>query len=149
MTNINAVFHHCWLFLMVQSMSKWMAQAVRHTTPCTLRMVVDGPHHPSCDRKKRKHPGLMLCLDITLLICWSVLDQKPETHYYGDTSWWSNLYLRKFKSIKDSLSYIFCRGRSSGIGSVWRGDFPAHRWIWLWVKGCREQTSLAWTDWNM
>jgi hypothetical protein len=101
MTNINAVFLHCWLFLMVKSVSKWMAQAARHTTPCILHMVVDGPHHPSCDRKKRKHPGLMLCLEGTLLIRWSVLDEKPEAHYHGDTSWWSNFYLRKFKSIKD------------------------------------------------
>ena len=100
-TNINAMFHHCWLFLMVKSKPIWMAQAVWHTTPCTLRMVVNGPHHPSCDKKKRKHPGLMLCLDSTLLICRSVLDEKPEAHYPGDTSWWCNFYLRKFKSIKD------------------------------------------------
>jgi hypothetical protein len=79
-------------FWWYKSASKCMAQAVRHTTPCTLHMVVDGPYHPSCDKKGgdlpgRKHPGLMLCLDSTLLIRWSVTDEKPEAHYHGDTSW--------------------------------------------------------------
>ena len=79
-------------FWWYKSTSKCMAQAVRHTAPCTLHMVVDGPRQPSCDKKGgnlpgRKHPGLMLCLDSTLLICWSVTDEKPEAHYHGDTYW--------------------------------------------------------------
>jgi hypothetical protein len=48
------------------------------------------------DLPGRKDPGLMLCLDSMLLICWSVLDVIPEAHYHGDTSWWSNFYLRWF-----------------------------------------------------
>ena len=155
MSNINAVFHHCWLFLMIKSKSKWMAQAVQHTTPCTLHMVVDGPHHPSCDKKKRKSIQAWCC--VWIAPCWYAevfwmrnwKSTTMVTPLDGLIFIWENL-----KASRISLSYSSCCGRPSGIGPLWRGDFPAYRWLWPWVKGCREPSSLAWigsglTDWNM